>query len=49
MQAAVQRTQPIPRNTLTCVHSGAQISVKGKAGFTVLPELSRARDCMLKG
>ncbi|MEX0447562.1 hypothetical protein [Xenorhabdus sp. SGI246] len=34
MQAAVQRTQPIPRNTSTCVHSGAQISVKDKAGIS---------------
>ncbi|MDC9621713.1 hypothetical protein PSI22_08695 [Xenorhabdus sp. XENO-7] len=49
MQAAVPRTQPIPRNTSTCVHSGAQISIKGKAGFSVLPEWSRARDCMLSG
>ncbi|WP_235428310.1 MULTISPECIES: hypothetical protein [Xenorhabdus] len=48
MQAAVQRTQPIPRNTSTCVHSGAQISVKGKAGL-VLPALSRARDRFLLG
>ncbi|MEQ1966327.1 hypothetical protein ABLA30_04590 [Xenorhabdus nematophila] len=31
MQAAVPCTQPIPRNTSTCVHSGAQISIKGKA------------------
>ncbi|CEF32693.1 hypothetical protein HZS38_12315 [Xenorhabdus nematophila] len=34
MQAAVQRTQPIPRNTSTRVHSGAQISVKDKAGIS---------------
>ncbi|WP_258086820.1 hypothetical protein [Xenorhabdus bovienii] len=48
MQAAVPRTQPIPRNTSTSVHSGAQIFVKGKAGTSSLSALSRARDCMLK-
>ncbi|WP_099112595.1 hypothetical protein [Xenorhabdus miraniensis] len=49
IQAAVQRTQPIPRNTSTCVHSGAQISVKGKADSSCFAALSRARDCMLSG
>ncbi|MDX7989378.1 hypothetical protein FE392_19110, partial [Xenorhabdus sp. 12] len=34
MQAAVPRTQPTPRNTSTRVHSGAQISVRDKAGIS---------------
>ncbi|WP_187650745.1 hypothetical protein [Xenorhabdus indica] len=45
----MQRTQPIPRNTSTCVHSGAQISIKGKTDSSVLPKRSRARDRMLSG
>ncbi|MEQ1961692.1 hypothetical protein ABLB69_00585 [Xenorhabdus khoisanae] len=49
MQAAVLSTQPIPHNTSTCVHSGAQISIKGKADIFCFVELSRARDCMLSG
>ncbi|WP_155271767.1 hypothetical protein [Xenorhabdus bovienii] len=49
MQAAVPRTQPIPRNTSTGVHSGAQISVKGKAGIFCFAALSRTRDCTLSG
>nr|WP_262946950.1 phage integrase N-terminal domain-containing protein [Xenorhabdus indica] len=49
MQAAVQRTQPIPRNTSTGVHSGAQIFVKSKTDAFCFVALTRARDCMLSG